>query len=248
MPDSEILSGGNSNEVRREGNTVLRKMGAWSPFVHALLNYLTANGFTQAPRLIEQRDGYERLSFVAGEVGHYPLQPYMQTDAVVVEAAQWLRRFHDLTEHFVMPPHAEFWLPPAPLGHAEVICHNDFAPYNCVFDNPHLVGVIDFDSASPGPRLWDIAYAVYRFAPLVADEHCRAMGWITPPDRAARLRLFCDAYGLDSPARGDLLPLVRRRIEALMQFMRDTASNLDHLPTYQRDLDYLQAHQAQLIP
>ena len=39
----------------------------------------------------------------------------------------------------------------------EVICHNDFAPDNMVFDGRRrLVGVIDGDTASPGPRVWDL--------------------------------------------------------------------------------------------
>ena len=52
----------------------------------------------------------------------------------------------------------------------EVICHNDFATYNLVFDGENVVGVIDWDFASPGPRLWDIAYLAYRIVPLSSGD------------------------------------------------------------------------------
>lgn len=48
----------------------------------------------------------------------------------------------------------------------EVVCHNDFAMYNIIFNNEKPVGIIDFDVAAPGPRLWDIAYTLYTCVPL----------------------------------------------------------------------------------
>ena len=41
----------------------------------------------------------------------------------------------------------------------EVICHNEFAPHTCVLRDDRVVGIIDFDYAAPGPRLWDAAFA-----------------------------------------------------------------------------------------
>jgi hypothetical protein len=97
MDKPESLKGGNSNQVMREGKTVLRQMGAWSPFVHALLRYLTANGFSESPVFLESKENQERLSFLDGEVGNYPLKAYMQSDEILIDAAKLLRRFHDLT-------------------------------------------------------------------------------------------------------------------------------------------------------
>ena len=59
---------------------------------------------------------------------------------------------------------------------AEVVCHNDFAPYNVVFGDDGPVGVIDWETAAPGARVWDVAYAAYRFVPLsrAAPEELQA--------------------------------------------------------------------------
>ncbi len=232
------LQGGNSNQVLRDNNTVLRKMGKWSPFVHQFLNHLHANGLNGVPRFIEIVDDRERLTYLQGEIGHYPLQDYMRTDQVVVDAAQFLRKLHDLSRSFEIPPDAAFMLPDVSVTDYEVIGHNDFAPYNCVFHTGKFVGVIDFDTASPTTRLWDIAYAVYRFSPLATDQHCRAMGFQRLPNRKYRLDLFCDAYGLTE--RASLIPTVIARLEVLINYMQSTGSNLDHIATYQQDIEFIQ--------
>jgi hypothetical protein len=237
MDKPESLKGGNSNQVLREGQTVLRKTGLWSPFVHELLTYLTANGFKESAVLLETSSSHERLSFLEGEVGHYPLKTFMQSDDILIESARLLRRFHDLTASFPIPANAQFLLPVENLEDYEVICHNDFAPYNCVFKDNRLAGIIDFDTAAPGKRLWDIAYAVYRFAPLVTDTHCLSMGWKTVPNRIERLKVFCDSYGLED--RSTLIETVIQRIEALVRYMTEHSSNLEHIPIYLDDLRYL---------
>ncbi len=242
----EQLSGGNMNCVRRDGDTVLRQTGPWSPFVHQLLRHLTAHNFTAAPVLLETTDTTERLTFLDGEAGNDPLKPYMQSAEILVEAAQLLRRSHDITATLEVDENATFQLPVNPAHAWEVICHNDFAPYNCVFQDQHLTGIIDFDTAGPGTRLWDIAYAVYRFAPLAHDDHSRGLGWQPIPDRGQRLQLFCDTYGLDNQtARAALIDTVIERLEYMINFMRHNALNVEHIPLYQRDQDYIRANQAE---
>ncbi|MFD2351725.1 phosphotransferase [Nonomuraea ferruginea] len=74
-----------------------------------------------------------------------------------------LRAYHDATTGFTPPGDAAWYFPPRQP--AEVVCHADIAPYNCVFRDGAPVAFIDFDTAHPGPRLWDVAYAAYRFVP-----------------------------------------------------------------------------------
>jgi hypothetical protein len=84
-----------------------------------------------------------------------------------------------------------------------VMCHNDFAPYNCVFDGANAAGTIDFDTAGPGPRYRDLAYALYRFAPL-AGGHDKQ----NPPSpriHVARAHTFLNAYDADRSLRAAAL-------------------------------------------
>ncbi len=74
---------------------------------------------------------------------------------------------------------------------------------------------IDWDTAAPGSRLWDVAYAVHGFIPLSADPHWRRT------DAADRLRVFAEAYGLDEAERRQLVPLLGRRTRSMHDFLRD---------------------------
>jgi len=62
--------------------------------------------------------------------------------------------------------------------------HGDADPDNCVVKDGLPVGFIDFDAAHPGPRIWDVAYAVYRFAPLPGPENPESFG--TPREQGRR--------------------------------------------------------------
>ena len=132
-----------------------RPAGPWTDTIHGLLRHVRANGLTEAPEpLGRDAEGREVLAFIPGAVHGYPMPGWMWGDAVLVAAAELLRRYHDATAGFA-PPDAHWRLPRREP--VEVVCHSDFAPYNLVFRGRALVGVIDFDTASPGPRAWDLA-------------------------------------------------------------------------------------------
>jgi Ser/Thr protein kinase RdoA (MazF antagonist) len=133
-----------------------------------------------------------------------------------------------------------------------VICHGDFAPYNCVLNGNRVVGLIDFDHAAPGPRLWDVAYAVYRWTPLTRPGNTDGFG--TTASQAARLRAFCDSYGLTADARAGLIDAVAARLRSLVAFMRSAAEAghpaftghlaAGHDVLYLNDVDYVLAERA----
>ncbi|WP_250003481.1 phosphotransferase enzyme family protein [Actinoplanes sp. M2I2] len=217
----EILSGG-INEIVRVGDTVRRPAGPWSPNVHALLRHLEADGFTGAPRVRpETSDGYEYLSFLPGDVSNYPATPAAASPEALTSAAALLRSYHDATVDFAAGTPHDGWQVPA-RDPVEVVCHGDFAPHNCVLDGSRVTGLIDFDFAHPGPRLWDVAYAVYRWVPLTAPDNPDGFG--ASPAQAARLRTFCDTYGLDPAARAALVSAVAARLQALVALMRAEAA------------------------
>ncbi|MGH3146006.1 MAG: aminoglycoside phosphotransferase family protein [Rubrobacter sp.] len=248
-PGEEVLSGGYSTPVVRVEDTVRRTTGPWSPAVHGLLRHLERRGFDGAPRFLGLDDnGREILTFIPGEVGNYPLPPHAWSDETLVHAARLLRRYHDATVGYA-PPDDALWQLQAPSGPREVICHNDFAPYNLVFDGPRPLAIIDFDTAGPGPRVWDVSYAVYRFVPLSSEEHSRELGLPAPVDTNRRLRTFCDVYGLTAVQRRSLPEIVERRLEALCAFIERAASTGSsdigkvieegHLAVYRRAIELL---------
>lgn len=219
VPVSEIeiaLSGGNVNaHVVRIGDTVRRSLTAASPTVHQLLRHLAVRGFDGCPRFLgideKQR---EVTSFIEGETGIPPA--LWQDDAPVMAAAKLLRHYHDATVGFA-PTGNSTWAYRYPdATRHEVICHNDFAPYNFIYQDGTPVAVIDFDLAGPGPRLRDVAYAVYWLTPL--SFHSNDQIAFAETDLRAgsrRLKLFCATY--DITPNVDLLNM----IDEVLAFMGD---------------------------
>ncbi len=246
METEEKLVGGNMSAVSRVGDTVRREAGFWTPQVQRLLAHLQAKGIRETPSPLgfDER-GREILSFIPGEVGHSPT-PQLRSEEILLSAARLLRRIHDATADVAQAWLSGWQAPTRPP--VEVICHGDFAPYNCVFDQGKLVGVIDFDHAHPGSRLWDLAYALYRFAPITAPSNPENFG--DPAEQSRRVRLFCDAYGLQE--RAQLLPVILARIAAMADFLRQGEADGDrrcianieagHLAIYLNDFAYLEAH------
>jgi hypothetical protein len=235
---SPIMPGGNMNEVHHDGDTVVRAAGPWTPTVHRYLNYLSIAGITWAPKPIGIEGNQERLSFIDGDVPLYPLPDWVWDEGVLIDGAQYLRRLHDASVGFALDE--SIWQSRAKVP-GEVICHNDFAPHNLVFVNGRVVGAIDFDMCSPGPRLWDIAYFATRAVPLTATTPSNAPGM----DQARRrTEVILAAYGSDA-TWDDVLRVAIIRLHDLADMSRLKAVELrkprlrDDAEEYDRDAVYL---------
>ncbi|TCB94467.1 aminoglycoside phosphotransferase family protein [Micromonospora zingiberis] len=221
MVEVERLTGGGVNEVLRIGDTVRRPTGPWSPRVHDLLRQLAAQGFEAAPRVRDTMPGFEILDFIPGDVSNYPPTAAAASIEALESAALLLRAYHDATVEYARRAPRDGWQVAA-TEPVEVICHGDYAPHNCVLHGNRVVGIIDFDHAQPGPRLWDVAYAAYRWVPMTAPENTDGFG--TTEEQAARLRTFCDRYGLANDARSSLVDVAVARLHALVDFMHSQAA------------------------
>jgi len=233
--DEEVLTGGNSNDVQRIGRTVHRTPGPWTPAVHALLRTLRSAGIREVPEsygFVEQ--GREVLSFLPGDVGNYPLPDWLWGSTILSDAAALLRRIHDASTTLV--DHNLAWNLPRHEP-AEVICHNDVAPYNMTFSNGRVTGLFDFDTASPGPRIWDLAYLAYRLAPL-GEDAIPAVS--TDAERLERVDVLVAAYGIPY-SRNTMLLTVATRLEELAVYTdgrfaeTGDTSFRDHAAMYRRD-------------
>ena len=194
------------NVVVRVGDTVRRPQGDRAQAVHALLRHFEAVGFDGAPRFIGvDEQGREVLSFVAGEAALKPVPP---ADGVLEDIGLLLRRMHDAQAGFGLPGGLT-WPPGLPVEPTpgSVVCHNDLFWPNVVFRNRRPFALIDWDLAAPAPRLYDVASAANYWVPLRPDDQAEAWGLPTA-DRGPRLRLLCDAYGLDEEDRDRLLDVV----------------------------------------
>lgn len=237
------LHGGWVNRVVRVGDTVRRMPGPGTPTVHRLLAHVRGRGIRWVPEPLGYDGlGREVLGYLPGVVPH-DTPVWLWSEAVLTDAARALRDWHDATVGF---EHAPSTWGLAARHPPEVVCHNDFAPYNCVFRQGRLVGVIDFDTCAPGPRLWDIAYTAYRFVPL-----CPASGVdsaeLSPfghADTWARLETFLEAYSAgDYALRYPPSAVVATAIERLHALAQWTAQHGDvtgaaelahHASMYQR--------------
>jgi hypothetical protein len=208
------LTGGNTTAVVRVGDTVHREAGPWTPTIQLLLAHVRSAGMTEVPEPLGlDSQGREVVSFLPGDVPGWPAPEWLWSERVLADAGRLLRRFHDATAGFALSD-AEWRLPATEP--AEVICHNDAAPYNMVFRDGRLVGLIDVDTASPGPRILDLAYLAYRIAPLSGDAFAGAAYGVGHLDPMARLDALTRAYGL-SFARTDVLG-------AMVDKLRDLAA------------------------
>jgi len=252
MESEEKLVGGNLTTVSRVRDTVRRDVGPWTTQVHRLLGHLRVKGIQEVPAPLGfDQQGREILSFIPGLVGHDPLPEFLRSDEVLTSAARLLRRIHDATED-IAQTWLSGWQSPA-REPVEVICHGDFAPYNCVFDKGKLIGVIDFDHAHPGNREWDLAYALYRFAPITDPSNPDGYGTII--DQCRRVRLFCDEYRLQE--RSQIVPSIKSRLAYMADYLRQGAakgdmrlqSNIDagHLAIYTTDYAYLDTYHEQFL-
>jgi hypothetical protein len=188
----EVLTGGNvAGRVVRIGSTVRKPAGPATPAIHAFLTHLWDVGFRGAPR-----------SFGVDEVGRHVLEyvpgPMADTrpllsDVELADVGRLIRTFHDAAASF--RPDGPVWQVVLPPDAEDLLCHHDLAPWNLVLGEDRWV-FIDWDSAGPGSRLWDLGYAAHGFVPLSADGD--------PGRDAPRLRVLADAYGLDERQRAAL--------------------------------------------
>lgn len=221
--------------VVRVGDTVRRVAGPWTPAVHALLDALAAGGVSGVPRPlgIDGR-GREVLTFLPGVTLDSAEARLRWSQAMLRDAGRLLRAVHDASQPLVdaslpwrMPSHQP----------VEVICHNDFAPYNLLVHDGRLAGVIDFDMASPGARIRDLAYLAYRLVPFAEDAVDESIRFGDP---ARRLRDLIAAYGIHYDER-DVLRAAVERLTELADFTEDRAALtartdlLEHAAMYRRD-------------
>jgi len=190
------LEGGHFSGPSRSGNEVSKPRGTWTRASFELLKFLEGRQFNGAPRAIRIGESGEGVfSYMEGHVASgAPCPGYVWSKDSLVGVTKLLACLHDTTKGWI--PGSKDWLkiPGAPES-SEVMCHNDAAPWNTLFRNEQPAAFIDWDSAAPGTRLWDIGYLAWHWVPLWPDERAKEHGFVELSTRAARLALIAAAYG-----------------------------------------------------
>jgi hypothetical protein len=233
------------SHVVRIGQTVRRPAHKNTPTIQALLRHLEKTGFDGAPRALGvDQEGRETVSYIFGEAGQYPLKPHVLSESTLIRLGLLLRRFHDATTGFSLPKNLVWHN--SVSGNSEVICHGDPGPYNIIFRDGNPVALIDFERATPGPRVWDIAFVVYRLAPLCdLREQGLTGGFLR--QIAGRIRSFLQAYGFSQ--KGDLFDWIQLRLETEIGLFESVGEDVilgrqqkieaGHLDLYKRDLELI---------
>lgn len=175
-----MLGGGAVNEVVRIGDTVRRTPSQRPEFVREVLALFERAGWRGAPRFLgTDEHGRETFGHIEGRAAVTPAErAAVRDDETLVEIARLVRAFHDLTHGTAL------------AGDQDVVCHNDLAPKNTVYCAGRPVAFIDWDLAAPGRRIHDVAHVCWQFLDL-------GPGVTDVRGAARRIRLICDAYGLD---------------------------------------------------
>lgn len=231
----KYLQGGRPDGIIKVGDRVYRPAGPWTTQVHTFLNHLRNEGFLSAPEPLGFDDsGREIVRFIKGDVSNYPLSSNASSIKALTSSARLLRDYHNTSQNFLFEHITDDtkWQLPCRFPQ-EVICHGDFAPYNVVLNGKMAVGIIDFDTCHPGPREWDVAYALYRWSPFMHPGNKDGFG--VTEDQIARARLFCDAYSLSENSRRVMPSLMVERLKLLVNFMLTKAKEDDE--TFKLNID-----------
>lgn len=245
------LSGGRQG-IYKQGERVFRPLKSWTKHVHDYLTFLHQAGFDKVPQALACETA-DVVSFVEGDVYNGLLPEEIRSEKVLRDVAKLIRSIHDLGADYLKALKGdEPWMLPC-VSPLETMCHGDLAPYNMVFSKDVIQGIIDFDTLHPGPRLWDLAYAAYRWVPLMSEDNPEDF---KPEERRARLKAFLEAYGMPYEAK-ELLDWALIRLKTLMAYMRTQAAlgnpemihacNQGHLQTYEKDIKAIEAIRKAMI-
>jgi len=236
--DETILTGGNMNKPVLRNNTVYKEIHSASHNIHKLLCFVRENGIDWVPQSFGFVDNKHALSFLAGNVIHGNPK-WIFNKRTLTESAVKLREWHDATVGFQQINNSWLLSNDEPY---EVICHNDFAPYNWVFNKQkHLIGLIDFDTCSPGSRLWDIAYAAYRIVPLMPHNDVSTYSTTSPfpyEKMIKRLRIFLKKYSKGKTPINYSIEEVIEKVHKRLYAIADWSENEGKCANNQELLDH----------
>jgi len=230
-----LIADGVTPGIVRIGDTVRRPLRPFSLTVQAYLAHLRDAGFAGAPLPFGvDEQGREMLSFVTGDVASRLPWAQIAGEDALAALAGLIRALHEASAGWV-PPSGAVWggTPANPgsqvTGHYELVSHRDYALGNVVFRDGLPAALIDFDLAKPTTRVYDIANALWYWAPL-RDPRDRPAEW-AGADIAHRVAVFADAYGMTGQQRAELMPLA---VDMVGRYHADSRASAELDPVWRK--------------
>jgi Ser/Thr protein kinase RdoA (MazF antagonist) len=155
---------------------------------------------------------------------------------VLVALARLIRRLHEASAGWVPPPDAVWGGTPANQGRrviqdVELVSHCDYYPGNVVFRDGLPVALIDFDLAHPTSRLYDLANALWYWAPLREGDPRDRPPAFADADIPRRVAVFADAYGMTARQRADLAPFA---VDMAHRYHQDSRVSAELDPVFRK--------------
>ncbi|MEU1970312.1 phosphotransferase [Microbacterium sp. NPDC019599] len=207
MDEPEIpLHGGNATAgVVRVGGTVRKPWTSSTDSVSAFLTRLAAAGLDVPEVLGRDEQGRQIIEFIPGTLAE---DARALTIGDLERVGRMVRDLHEASAGFEVGESSWTTLIHAPG--ADLICHNDLAPWNLIMGERWVF--IDWDAAGPSTRLWDLAYAAQAFTLNDAAQ--------LPVEAAGRLAAFVHGYDADATLRAQLPDAMAQRTEAMHELLR----------------------------
>lgn len=237
----EVLAGGNaSGSVVRIGDTVRKPWSEASPSVGHFVSALRAAGVDAPEHRGRDGQGRQVTEFVPGTlaIAGAPL-----TAADLRRVGAMIREIHDASARYA-PPIDATWRTAIAAPGADLVCHNDLAPWNLVIGDRWVF--IDWDAAAPSTRLWDLAYAAQAFALSDAGRD--------PADASRDLAALVDGYQADDTMRRELPRAMEERTAAMLALLEGARATGEepwasmhasgHGDHWSRALRYVREHRA----
>ena len=199
--DERPLPGG-ATGAARAGDEVLRAAGPWTPSVHALMDHVRNSGLSQVPAVFGlTADGArERLAWIEADEA-----PAAVADLRALrKVGALVRAVHDALGSFTAPETARW----RGRERGERFVHGDISPWNVLWRDGDIVGLLDWDQAGPGRDLEDIAYAAWVWVPIAdpsrPEDHW-LRGHFDAQEQGRRMLALAEGFGLTLDERRRLL-------------------------------------------
>ena len=175
-----------------------------------MLRHLSDRGYHYSPRVLGSDEECEVLEYIEGEIALRPWPSHLLEDAGIASIGAAICEYHRAGADFVPPASAVWRDPEKQWKPGMIVRHGDLGPWNMVWKNGTLAGIIDWDMAEPGDRMDDIAQIAWYGVPLRPPHSCKESGILPGPAQVRRLSILSEICKVSRRDVIDALKLLQK--------------------------------------